>query len=66
MDNWKAVREPIHTGKIALFDLSIDPSESIDVAEHHPDLVAKFDALMRKSHTPDPDWKLKKPKHKKK
>lgn len=62
---WKAIREPIHTGKIALYDMSVDPSESIDVAKHQPKLVAEFAALMDKSHTPDPDWGLKTPKNKK-
>lgn len=64
-DNWKAIREPIHTGKIALYNLSIDPSESVNVANEYPEVVARMANLMDISHTPDPDWQIKKPNAKK-
>ena len=48
---WRVVR-PKPNAKWELYDLATDPSESKDLADAHPDLVAKFDALAAKSHVP--------------
>jgi arylsulfatase len=42
--------------KIELYDLKTDPHETKDVAETHPDIVAKIEKLMREQHTPNPDF----------
>jgi arylsulfatase A-like enzyme len=48
MGNWKAVGKP---GKLALHDLSSDISETNDLAEKHPDIVAKLSDIMQKAWT---------------
>ncbi|MCA9069510.1 MAG: arylsulfatase, partial [Planctomycetaceae bacterium] len=59
-DKWKAVRSPMFTGPIELYDLSSDPDESQNVAKDHPDLIKHAADLMDKSHQPDPNWKAPK------
>lgn len=59
---WKAIREPIFTGKVELHDLSIDASESIDLASQYPEIVKEFEQLFDEEHTPDPDWQVRKKK----
>ena len=56
MGQWKAVREPMLTGPIQLYDLSSDIGEKRDVAARHPDLVARAKAIMEREHVPDPRW----------
>jgi len=53
---WKAVRMPITTGKIELYDLSHDLGEAHDVSADHADLVAQADEMMDAAHTPHPNW----------
>lgn len=59
MGNWKAVRQPMLTGKIELYDLTKDIGEEHDVAAEHPDLVAKMEATMAEAHVPSPRWEVK-------
>ena len=54
--NHKAIREPMFTGKISLYDLSKDIGETRDIAARHPDLVAKATRIMDKAHINDPAW----------
>jgi arylsulfatase A-like enzyme len=54
--DWKAVRIPMLTGPIQLYDLKTDPSEQHDVAAAHPDLVARTTAMMQEAHVPSPLW----------
>ncbi|MCG8525066.1 MAG: arylsulfatase [Opitutales bacterium] len=56
MDQWKAVRIPLESGPIELYDLSKDLSEENDVAADHPELVAKIDKIMAANHHPSPSW----------
>ena len=53
---WKAVRQPAFTGEIQLFDLEADIGEANDVADQHPDVVAKMRTIMNQAHVPDPHW----------
>ncbi|HEX5791189.1 MAG TPA: arylsulfatase [Luteolibacter sp.] len=53
--NWKAVRGKA-AGPVELYDLEKDLAESTDLAEKHPDLVAKAIAMMNAYRTPDPLW----------
>jgi arylsulfatase A-like enzyme len=52
---WKAVR--LHRGSpLELYDLSIDPSETRNIAFLHPDIVAHMNEEMAKSHVPSVEY----------
>lgn len=55
---WKAVRQPMFTGEIELYDLSRDPGETTDLAEEHPELVGEILRIMEEAHTPSPLWQV--------
>lgn len=57
--DWKAIRQPMRTGDIELYDLSNDLGEEKNVASNHPDLVAKAAEMMDEAHTPHPNWKVR-------
>ena len=54
---WKAIRKPMFTGPIQLYDLSSDPEEKKDQAKSQTDLVRHASNLLDQSHDPDPNWK---------
>lgn len=56
---WKAIRSPMFTGSIELYDLSRDGAERHDDAQRHPQLVEHAAQLMDKLHEPDPNWKVR-------
>jgi arylsulfatase A-like enzyme len=58
--NWKAIREPMLTGKIQLFDLSKDVSETNDLASQYPDIVRQAMAYLNEAHKDDPNWQVRK------
>lgn len=50
--DWKAVRYDVRNhGKIELYNLKDDISETNDVADEYPELVVEFDSLMKCSRT---------------
>ena len=52
-DNWKAVAYRVADGRnIQLYDLSSDPSESRNIADQHPEIVAQMDSIMNVAHVP--------------
>jgi uncharacterized sulfatase len=53
---WKAIREPMRTGAIRLYDLARDPGEERDLAAARKDLVARAVRCMDEAHVPDPVW----------
>ena len=55
--NWKAIREPMLTGKVQLYDLAKDLSETNDVANAHSDVVKRAVAYMDEAHVDDPRWR---------
>lgn len=61
LGDWKAVRPKMHKGnmRIELYNLASDESEKHDVADQHPDLVARFERVMRDEHTPSKLFPLK-------
>ena len=59
---WKAIREPMLTGKVRLYDLKADIGEQHDLAAAQPELVKRAAALMDEAHLPDPKWKVPAPK----
>jgi uncharacterized sulfatase len=54
--NWKAIRMPWMTGKTELYNLSNDIGELNDVAQKHPDIVEKMQAMMVDAHQDHPNW----------
>lgn len=58
--DWKAIRRPMFTGEIELFDLSKDPGEENNLAASHPDKVAEAKAMMEKAHVDNPNWQVRK------
>ena len=53
---WKAVRKPMFTGEVELYDLSVDIGETNDVADEHPEIVREMVQHMEEAHQPSPDW----------
>jgi arylsulfatase A-like enzyme len=58
---WKAIRSPMFTGEIELYDLSWDHDESRNYAPRRPDLVRHATNLLDRTHQPDPNWKVPAP-----
>ncbi len=58
MDKWKAVRRPMLTGPIEVYDLSKDIAEENDLAKSNPELVSTFEKLFAEAHTPS-EWKTR-------
>ena len=56
--DWKAVRQPMFTGEIELYNLSEDISESNDIASQHPEVVKRMASIMNEAHTPDTLWSI--------
>ncbi len=50
--NWKAIRSPMLTGPVELYDLSTDLAESHDLAATHPTEVARARQIMQEAHVP--------------
>lgn len=55
---WKAIREPMLTGQVQLYDLSADVSEEKDLAENWPEVVKRAVTMMEQAHVPDPKWRV--------
>ena len=60
MGDWKAVR-PQADQPLELYNLATDLGEKQNVAQKHPDIVAKFEAYFKTARTDDPKWPIKKP-----
>ncbi|MDP7654722.1 MAG: sulfatase-like hydrolase/transferase, partial [Roseibacillus sp.] len=54
---WKAIRRPMFTGRIELYDMSNDPGEKHDFSERRPDLARHAANLLDAAHEPDSNWK---------
>ena len=59
LGRWKAIRSPMQTGSLRLYDLEQDLGESTDLAgrAEHAGLVARLAALMDEAHVPSPDFR---------
>ncbi len=57
---WKALREPMFTGEIQLYNVEEDIGEEKNVAFENPETVARAGELFKIAHTPNPMWKVKK------
>ena len=61
MGNWKGVRLNVAKkpdGPIELYDLKNDIGERNNVANRHPEIVAKIEKYMRSTRTPSEHWKM--------
>jgi arylsulfatase A-like enzyme len=58
MGDWKAIREPMFTGAIQLYDLRRDIGERNNVAAANPEVVKQAAARMDQAHVPDSKWKV--------
>jgi len=54
--DWKAIREPMLTGSIRLFNLKADPGEQIDLASTIPGRGQEAARMLDEAHVPNPDW----------
>ncbi len=61
MGDWKAIRQDISSGNldIELYNLARDIGERNNVADQHPEIVAKLARLMKREHTPSKLFPLK-------
>ena len=41
---------------LELYDLSKDESESNNIAESHPEIIAKMEAVLETARTPSENW----------
>ena len=64
MGNWKAVR-PQFGEPLELYDLITDLGETKNVAEKHPDIVAKLEDYLKTARTDSSRWPIKPPPKKK-
>jgi len=60
MGDWKGVRlnvakKPV--GPIELYNLKTDIGEKNNIADKHPDIVAKIEGYMKTARTPSKDWR---------
>ncbi|MBN1806465.1 MAG: arylsulfatase [Sedimentisphaerales bacterium] len=61
MDNWKCVRRNVAEnpdGPIELYYLKTDIAEQYNVADRHPQIVAKMEDIMRSARTTSEHWPL--------
>ena len=56
---WKAVRQPMFTGKVELYNLSNDVSESLNVVDQHPDIAEQLVEVMDQAHVTDSLWSIR-------
>lgn len=57
--DWKAIRQPMLTGNVELFNLREDLGETTDLSAEHPELVQRAIELMDRAHVPHPNWKVR-------
>ena len=57
MGRWKGVRQPMLTGRVELYDVTVDLAERYDIARSHPEVVKEIEDAMQEAHVPHPNWK---------
>jgi arylsulfatase A len=58
LGNWKGVRHDPN-GKLELYNLASDPSETTDVADKHPSVSRQIETLLKTAREPHDIWDLK-------
>lgn len=56
---WKAIRKPLFSGEVELYDLDTDLGESQDVSPQNPEIVRQLVEFMSQAHTPSELWQVK-------
>ena len=57
--DWKAMRQPMLTGSIELYNLRSDLGETEDLSGKHPEIVKMAAEMMEEAHVPHPAWKVR-------
>ncbi|RMF96728.1 MAG: N-acetylgalactosamine-6-sulfatase, partial [Planctomycetota bacterium] len=66
MGRWKALRTDCYKdphAPLKLFDLATDIGETTNVADRHPEIVARAEEILRREHTPSPYWDFETKRH---
>lgn len=61
MGRWKGIRTDLRRAdnvEIELYDLHSDPSESNDLAERHPEVVARIEEIMMRERVPSEHFRI--------
>jgi hypothetical protein len=58
MGAWKALRFKLR-GPLQLYDLAKDLGEAKNIADRHPDAIARFEAYLQTARSDSTDWPLK-------
>ena len=58
MGKWKAVRRPMLTGQIEIYDVTQDPAEENDLGKRRPEMVETFERIFQNARTPS-DWQVR-------
>ncbi|MCH7688810.1 MAG: arylsulfatase [Planctomycetes bacterium] len=66
MGDWKGIVKPLGGNNIELYNVKDDIGETTDIAEQHPDIVAKIRVAIKESHVPSPLWKVRRTSRNKK
>ena len=56
---WKAIRQPMFTGPVELFNVDEDPGESIDLSTSRQEIVTEMAAIMDEAHVNNPLWQIR-------
>ncbi|MEE2936830.1 MAG: hypothetical protein VYA84_12650 [Planctomycetota bacterium] len=59
---WKAIRQPMKTGDVQLYNLDRDIGEQDDVADQHQEIVVRAMEMMDQAHVPHRNWKVRRPR----
>ncbi|MEZ6138225.1 MAG: arylsulfatase [Pirellulaceae bacterium] len=54
--DWVAIREPMLTGEVRLYNVVADIAEQSNVADEHPELVKRAIGYLESAHIPNNNW----------
>jgi arylsulfatase A-like enzyme len=56
--DWKAIREPMFSGPVRLYNLTRDLGEKGDLSQTEPEISKQAERYMDLAHVPDPRWEV--------